>query len=132
MSRGRATSSRQEPRIAGGSDAMKRAAVIVLGVAAAMVGWWLAFALWGVGYCGSLTPDSPPPGSLRSDLCRGAGGDVMGGVAVAAGLLAAAAPFIGVYWARRRGRPWPLVMCVVAGILPLAAIAILAVTLPQG
>ena len=110
---------------------MKGALVVVLGVGAAIVGWWLAFALWGVGYCGSLTPDSPPPGSLRSDLCRGTTGDVMGGVALAAGLLAAAAPFIGVYWARRRGRVWPLVACVVAGVAPLAVIAILATTLPQ-
>ena len=110
---------------------MRAGIVVVLGVVAAIVGWWIAFALWGVGYCGSLTPDSPPPGSLRSDLCRGTSGDVMGGVAVAAGLLAAAAPFIGAYLARRRRRVWPLVVCVIVGLAPLAAIAILAETLPQ-
>jgi hypothetical protein len=110
---------------------MKTAVLIVLGVAAAIIGWWLAFALWGVGYCGSLTPDSPPPDSLRSDLCRGTSGNVIGGVAVAAGLLAAAAPFAGVYWARRRGQRWPLVVCVLLGFAPLAVIAVLAATLPQ-
>jgi hypothetical protein len=110
---------------------MKTVVVVALGVGAAIVGWWLAFALWGVGYCGSLTPDSPPPGSLRSDLCRGTSGDVMGGVAVSAGLLAAAAPFIGAYWARRSRRVWPLLLCVIVGVAPLAAIAILAATLPQ-
>jgi hypothetical protein len=110
---------------------MKTAVVVALGVGAAIVGWWLAFALWAVGYCGSLTPDFPPPGSLRSDLCRGTGGDVMGGVAVAAGLLAAAAPFVGAYWARRVERVWPFVVCVIVGFAPLAAIAILAATLPQ-
>ena len=110
---------------------MKQLAVVVLAVCAAVLGWWVAFALWGVGYCGSLTPDSPPPGSLRSDLCRGTTGDVMGGVALACGLLAAAAPFIGAYWARRSGRRWLLVACVVVGVAPLAVIAILAETLPQ-
>ena len=123
--------SRQVRRIDDGGNAMKTVVVVVLGAAAAIVGWWLAFALWGVGYCGSLTPDSPPPGSLRSDLCRGTSGDVMGGVAVAAGLLAATAPFIGAYWARRRGRRWPLVACVLVGVTPLTVIAVLAATLPQ-
>lgn len=110
---------------------MKAGVVVLLGVLAAIVGWWIAFAVWGVGYCGSLTPDSAPPGSLRSDLCRGAGGNVMGGVAVAAGLVAAAAPFVGAWLARRRRRLWPLVVCLIVGLAPLVAIGILAETLPR-
>jgi hypothetical protein len=105
---------------------------VLLSIAGAIAGWIVAFGAWGVGYCGGLTPDSPEPETLRSTLCRGASGNVMGGVVVASGLLAAAAPFAGRWLARRKHRSWPLAACTIAGAVPLAAIVILATTLPQG
>jgi hypothetical protein len=104
---------------------------VVLALAAAFGGWLVAFGLWGVGYCGSLTPDRPAPGTLRSDLCRGTSGDITSGVVVASWLLATAAPALGLYWARRKGKAWPLGVATVVGGLPLGGIAILSQVLPQ-
>ena len=109
-----------------------RAAGLALALAGAIAGFAVAFGAWGVGYCGGLTPDSPPPGSLRNDLCRGTSGDVMGGAVVACWLLAAAAPLLGLYWGLRRAAVWPLVACTAAGAAPLVTIAILSGTLPRG
>ncbi len=108
-----------------------KAAGLVLAVAGAIAGLVVAFGAWGVGYCGALTPDTAPPGSLRRDLCRGTTGDLFGGIVFASWLLVAAAPLLGMYWARRRGAVWPLVLCAIAGAVPLATIGILAETLPR-
>ncbi len=108
-----------------------KVAGLVLALVGAISGFAVAFGNWGVGYCGALTPDSPPAGSLRRDLCRGTTGDLFGGVVFASWLLAAAAPLHGMYWARRRGTVWPMVACVAAGAAPLVGIAILANALPR-
>jgi hypothetical protein len=104
----------------------------VLGLVGAFGGWVVAFGAWGVGYCGGLTPDSPAAGTLRSDLCRGTSGDLMSGVVVAAWLLAAAAPLLGAYYGLRKGAVWPVAAGTIIGAAPIATIAILAATLPQG
>lgn len=109
-----------------------RAAGILLVALGAVGGFVIAFGDWGVGYCGSLTPDSPPAGALRSDLCRGTSGNLMGGVVLACCLVAAAAPLLGLYWARRRNETWPLAVATALGWLPIATIAILAEALPRG
>lgn len=103
----------------------------VLAIVAAITGFFVGFAVWGVGYCGGLTPDYPAPGTLRRDLCRGTSGDFVNAGIVVAWLLAAVAPLLGGYWGRRKAAVWPLVVCTAAGSAPLAMIAILAYTLPQ-
>jgi len=108
-----------------------RVAAYVLSIAGAIGGFFLAFGAWGVGYCGALTPDVASPATLRDDLCRGTTGDIAGGVVVACALLAAAAPLLGLRLALRRGTAWPLALCFVIGASPIAAVAILAATLPQ-
>lgn len=108
-----------------------KVAGLVLALAGAIGGFIIAFAAWGVGYCGGLTPDTPPPGALRNDLCRGTSGDLFGGVVFGCWLLAGAAPLLGMYWARRIEAVWPLVLCTTVGAAPIATIAILAYTLPQ-
>lgn len=55
----------------------------------------------------------------------------MSGGVFASWILAAFAPVLAVYWALRRGALWPLAAGTVVGALPIAAIAILAYTLPQ-
>lgn len=108
-----------------------KAAGSVLAFVAAIAGFFVAFAVWGVGYCGGLTPDYPAPGTLRKDLCRGTSGDFVNAGIVIAWVLAAVAPLLGRYWARRQATVWPLIVCTTAGAAPLATIAILAYTLPQ-
>jgi hypothetical protein len=113
------------------TDRAVRAFGLALAIAGAVGGFIVAFAAWGVGYCGGLTPDTAPAGTLRSDLCRGTSGDLFGGVVFASWLLAAAAPLLGMYWARRIEAVWPLVLCTAVGAAPIATIAILAHALPQ-
>jgi hypothetical protein len=108
-----------------------RVSALILSVAGAVGGAVVALAEWGVGYCGGLTPDVPPSGTLRSDLCRGTSGDAVGGVVVAAWLVAAGAPLLGRFFAERAGRSWPLVVATVVGAVPIVVVAILAETLPQ-
>jgi hypothetical protein len=103
----------------------------LLVLAGAIAGGIVAFGEWGVGYCGGLTPDLAPPGTLRSDLCRGTSGDAMGAAVVAAWLIAAAAPLLGTFFARRSGRTWPLFIATAVGAIPIGIVAILAETLPQ-
>ena len=105
---------------------------LLLALFAALAGYAVAFGVWGVGYCGALTGDTPPPGSLRNDLCRGTSGDLMNGVVFGCWLLAAIAPLLGMRWALRKGLVWPLPLSVALGALPIAVIAVLASTLPQG
>ncbi len=108
-----------------------KAAGSALAIVAAIAGFFVGFAVWGVRYCGGLTPDYPATGTLRRDLCRGTSGDFVNAGIVVAWLLAAAAPLLGSYWSRRRATVWPLVVCATVGATPLVAIAILAYTLPQ-
>lgn len=103
-----------------------------LALLAALGGFAVAFGAWDVGYCGGLTPDVPPPGTLRHELCRGSSGDFVGGVVVACWVLAAVAPLLGMRWALRKSVLWPLPAATIAGVVPIALIAILAATLPQG
>lgn len=108
-----------------------KVAGLVLAIAGAIAGLVVAFGAWGVGYCGGLTPDSPAPGTLRSDLCRGTSGDLFGGVVFGSWLLAAVAPLLGLRWATRTGAVWPMVGCVIIGAAPLVVIGILAHSLPR-
>lgn len=108
-------------RIAGG----------LLAVAAAACGLAVAFGMWAVGYCGSLTPDVAPSGSLRSDLCRGTSGDLVGVATVVIWALAVAAPLAGALASERRARAWPLVAGTALSAVLLGTVAILAKTLPQ-
>lgn len=114
-----------------GDDRAVRTAGLALAVVFAVAGFVIAFGAWSVGYCGALTSDAPPPGSLRHDLCRGAGGNVMDGLVFASWLVAAAAPLLGIRWALRRGERWPLAAATTAGAVPLVVILILAEVLPQ-
>jgi hypothetical protein len=108
-----------------------KTAASALSIVGAVVGFFVGFAVWGIRYCGGLTPDYPSPGTLRHDLCSGTSGDFVNAGTVIAWLLAAVAPLLGGYWARRRGAVWPLVLCTTVGAAPIATIAILAYTLPQ-
>jgi hypothetical protein len=56
----------------------------------------------------------------------------MNGVVFGCWLLAAIAPLLGMRWALRKGLVWPLPLSVALGALPIAVIAVLASTLPQG
>jgi hypothetical protein len=118
------------------TDARARNALVVAGVvlafAGAACGLAVALGAWGVGYCGGLTPDVPPRGSLRSHLCRGTSGDVVGGVVLACWALAVAAPLAGLRLALRRCSAAPLVAAAACAAIPLAAIGVLSATLPQG
>jgi hypothetical protein len=102
-----------------------------LAIAGAIIGFFVGFAVWGVRYCGGLTPDDPLPGTLRHDLCRGTSGNFVNAGIVVAWLAAVAAPLLGSFWSRRRATVWPLVLCTAVGASPLAAVVILAYTLPQ-
>lgn len=107
-----------------------RAAAPILALVGALGGAVVAFAEWGVGYCGGLTPDVARTGTLRGDLCRGVSGDAMSGFVVAAWLTAALAPLLGRFFAQRTGRAWPLVVATCSGAIPIAVVAVLAETLP--
>jgi hypothetical protein len=109
-----------------------RTAGILLSIAFAIVGLVIAFGAWSVGYCGSFTPDTGQPGTLRHDLCRGTSGDLMGGLVVVSWLWAAIAPALGAYLSMKRDSPTPLAVLTVLGAIPIATIAILAEVLPQG
>ena len=108
-----------------------RAAGWILSIAFAIVGLVVAFGVWSVGYCGSFTPDTGEPGSLRHDLCRGTSGSLMGAVVVVSWLWAAVAPALGAYLAVKRDSPTPLALLTVLGAIPISIIAILAEVLPQ-
>lgn len=108
-----------------------KTAGILLSVAFGVVGLVVAFGAWSVGYCGSLTPDVAPPGSLRHDLCRGTSGNLIGALVVASWLWAGIAPGVGAYLALRRASVAPLALFTVLGAIPIATIAVLAEVLPQ-
>ena len=97
----------------------------------AVAGFVVALGVWGVGYCGGLTPDTAAPGTLRHDLCRGTSGNLFSALVVAAWLWGAVAPAIGGYVSLRRDSVAPLAWFTVCGALPIATIAILGEVLPQ-
>ena len=108
-----------------------RTAGLALGLVCAVLGFAVAFGVWGVGYCGAFGPDTADPGTLRADLCHGTGGDLMGVLVVAAWLWAGIAPGVGAYVGLRRDSLTPLVWFTVLGVIPIGAIAVLAEMLPQ-
>jgi hypothetical protein len=108
-----------------------RTAGILLSIAFLIVGLVIAFGVWSVGYCGSLTPDVAPPGSLRRDLCKGTSGDLMSALVVLSWIWAGVAPALGAYLALKRDSVTPLAVLTVLGAIPIATIAILAEVLPQ-
>ena len=108
-----------------------KTAGILLSAAFLIVGLVIAFGVWSVGYCGSLTPDVAPPGSLRRDLCKGTSGDLMSALVVLSWIWAGVAPALGAYFALKRDSPTPLAVFTVLGAIPIATIAILAEVLPQ-
>jgi hypothetical protein len=108
-----------------------KTAGILLSIAFLIVGLVVAFGVWGVGYCGSLTPDVASPGSLRRDLCKGTSGNLMSAFVVASWVWAGVAPALGAYLAVKRDSPMPLAVLTVLGAIPIATIAILAEVLPQ-
>jgi hypothetical protein len=108
-----------------------RTAGILLSIAFLIVGFAIAFGVWSVGYCGSLTTDIPPPGSLRRDLCRGTSGNFMDALVVASWLWAGIAPALGAYVATKRNSVNALGVFTLLGAIPIAIIAILAEVLPQ-
>jgi hypothetical protein len=108
-----------------------RVAGLLAALALAVFGFVVAFGVWSVGYCGSLTPDSPPAGTLRHDLCRGLSGDLMAGAVFVSWIVAAAAPLLGLRWALRENASWPLALTTAVGATPILAILVLAEVLPQ-
>jgi hypothetical protein len=108
-----------------------KVAGLLAALALAAGGFVIAFGAWSVGYCGSLTPDTAPPGTLRDDLCRGTSGDLMSGAVFVSWLVAAAAPLLGARWALARNAVWPLALATAAGAAPILAILVLAEVLPQ-
>jgi hypothetical protein len=107
-----------------------KTAGVLLSLSFAVVGFVVAFGAWGVGYCGGLTPDTPQPGTLRADLCRGTSGNLLGALVVAAWVWGAVAPGVGTYFGLRRKSVTPLAWFTVLGALPIATIAVLAAVLP--
>jgi hypothetical protein len=107
------------------------AAGVLLALGGAVAGLAVSLGAWDVGYCGALTPDLPPPGSLRHDLCRGTTGAVVGGAVLACWAAAVAAPLVGLRLARRSGRPGPLIVAAVCAAGPLVLISVLSAALPQ-
>lgn len=108
-----------------------RTAGILLSIGFLIVGLVVAFGVWGVGYCGSLTPDVAAPGSLRRDLCKGTSGNLMGALVVVSWIWAGVAPALGAYLAEKRGSVTPLAVLTILGAIPIATIAILGEVLPQ-
>jgi hypothetical protein len=108
-----------------------KAAAILLSLSFAVAGLVVALGVWGVGYCGGLTPDTATPGRLRHDLCRGTSGNLFSALVVAAWLWGAVAPAIGGYLSLRRDSVTPLACFTVCGALPIGTIAILGEVLPQ-
>jgi hypothetical protein len=108
-----------------------KVAGFVLGIGFAILGLVVTLGLWSVGYCGSFTPDTGRPGTLRHDLCRGTGGNLMGALVIGSWLWAAIAPAIGAYLGLRRDSVRPFVLLSVLGAIPLVTIALLAEVLPQ-
>jgi hypothetical protein len=108
-----------------------RVAGWILSIAFAILGLVVAFGVWSVGYCGSFTPDTGEPGSLRHDLCRGTTGNLMGALVIVSWLWAGIAPGLGAYLAIRRDAVTPLAVFTVLGAIPISTIAILAEVLPQ-
>jgi hypothetical protein len=104
---------------------------ILLSIAFAILGLVIAFGAWSVGYCGSLTPDVAPPGSLRRDLCNGTSGNLMSALVVLSWIWAGVAPALGAYLAVMRDSVTPLAVMTILGAIPIATIAILAEVLPQ-
>ena len=104
---------------------------VALTLAAAVVGLAVSFGAWGVGYCGSLTPDDPAPGTLRSDLCRGTSGDVVGGAVAIAWAVSVAAPIVATVWAARRRNLLTLVFAGIVSTALLTVIGVLAAVLPR-
>lgn len=103
----------------------------LLTIAFGIVGLVIAFGVWSIGYCGSLTPDVAPPGSLRRDLCKGTSGNLMSAVVVLSWIWAGVAPAVGAYLAVKRDSVTPLAVMTVLGAIPIATIAVLAEVLPQ-
>ena len=108
-----------------------KVAGVFAALALAVGGFIVAFGAWSVGYCGSLTPDTASPGTLRHDLCRGTSGDLMSGAVFVAWLVGAAAPLFGTRWALARNAAWPLALTTAAGAAPIVVILVLAEVLPQ-
>jgi hypothetical protein len=108
-----------------------RTAGILLAVAFGILGLAVGFGQWGVGYCGSLTPDTGQPGTLRHDLCRGTTGNLMGALVIVSWLWATVAPVVGALLAIKRDSVALFALFVVLGAVPIATIAILAEVLPQ-
>ena len=104
---------------------------ILLSVAFLILGLVIAFGVWNVGYCGSLTPDVAPPGSLRRDLCKGTSGNLMSALVVLSWIWAGVAPAVGAYLAVKRDSVTPLAVMTILGAIPIATIAVLAEVLPQ-
>jgi hypothetical protein len=115
-----------------GDDRAVRTAGLVLALTFGVLGFVIAFGVWSVGYCGSLTPDSGEPGTLRHDLCHGTSGNLMSGLVFLSWIVAAVAPLVGMRWALQRGERWPLVVTSAVGAVPILTIMILAKALPQG
>jgi hypothetical protein len=109
-----------------------RPVALILAFAFAVIGFAVAFGVWSVGYCGAFTPDAAPSGTLRHDLCRGAGGHLMGALVVVSWIWGAVAPGVGAYVGARRDSVMPLALLTVVGAIPIATIAVLAEVLPQG
>ena len=109
-----------------------KTAGLVLALTFAIFGFIVAFGFWSVGYCGSLTPDTAQPGTVRHDLCHGTSGDLMSGLVFVSWIVAAVAPLLGMRWALSKGATWPLVATTAVGALPILAILILAEVFPQG
>jgi hypothetical protein len=105
---------------------------LVLALAFGIFGFVIAFGVWSVGYCGSLTSDTAQPGTVRHDLCTGASGDLMNTLVFLSWIVAALAPLLGMRWALSKGVTWPLVVTTAVGALPIVTILILAEVLPQG
>jgi hypothetical protein len=107
-----------------------KAAGLALALTFGVLGFLVAFGAWSVGYCGALTGDVPDPGTLRHDLCRGGGGDVMSGAVLVSWIVAAVAPLVGMRISLRRDSAWPLVIATAAGALPLLVVLVLAEVAP--
>jgi hypothetical protein len=108
-----------------------KAVGLILALALGIVGFVIAFGAWSVGYCGGLTPDLAPPGTLRHDLCRGTSGDLMSGAVFLSWIVAAVSPLLGLRWSLRSGTASPLVLTTLVGAAPILAILVLAEVLPQ-
>jgi hypothetical protein len=109
-----------------------RTAAFVVAAALAVGGLVVAYGLWSVGYCGALTPDTAPAGTLRHDLCRGASGDLMSTLVFVAWLAGAVAPLLALRAAERRGSARMLAGLSALGAIPIVTIAVLAEVLPRG